>query len=288
MASLALFSVMCILIVAAAASPKMFGFETYLPNSLLVSCGTLIMRCSSIQLIAILVVGFAFVKVWRVLFSPLELVRPLHEVGYVPETKRSKRDVANDVRRKRKVGDLPPVFPNGWFRVLDSRQLKIGHVECVSMLGEHFAVFRGEDGVAYIVDAYCPHLGANLGVGGQVIGNRIQCPFHGWEFRGEDGKCVKIPYAEKTPDIAKTKSWPCLERNGTIMVWFHAENAEPTWLPEEIEEISNGSWTFRGRSEHSINAHVEVCFNFQITTPRSFTTRTDVVYTLIVFTLALL
>jgi len=59
------------------------------------------------------------------------------------------------------------------------------------------AVFRGDDGKAYVVDAYCPHLGANLGVGGRVVGGCIECPFHGWQFRGEDGKCVKIPYAEK-------------------------------------------------------------------------------------------
>lgn len=48
-----------------------------------------------------------------------------------------------------------------------------------------------------IVDAYCPHLGANLGVGGRVHGNCIECPFHGWQFDGETGQCVKIPYAEK-------------------------------------------------------------------------------------------
>lgn len=58
-------------------------------------------------------------------------------------------------------------------------------------------VFRGQDGKAYVMDAYCPHLGANLAVGGRVVGNCIECPFHGWQFRGEDGRCVRIPYAEK-------------------------------------------------------------------------------------------
>ncbi len=58
-------------------------------------------------------------------------------------------------------------------------------------------MFRGQDGKAYVVDAYCPHLGANLAVGGRVVGGCIECPFHGWQFRGADGKCVKIPYADK-------------------------------------------------------------------------------------------
>ncbi len=63
--------------------------------------------------------------------------------------------------------------------------------------GQQVAVFRGQDGKAYVVDAYCPHLGANLAVGGRVVGGCIECPFHGWQFRGADGKCVKIPYADK-------------------------------------------------------------------------------------------
>lgn len=58
-------------------------------------------------------------------------------------------------------------------------------------------MFRGQDGQAYVVDAYCPHLGASLAAGGRVVGNCIECPFHGWQFQGEDGKCTRIPYAEK-------------------------------------------------------------------------------------------
>lgn len=66
-----------------------------------------------------------------------------------------------------------------------------------SFPGEQLAVFRGQDGKAYVLDAYCPHLGANLAVGGRVVGSCIECPFHGWQFQGNDGKCVRVPYAEK-------------------------------------------------------------------------------------------
>ena len=59
-------------------------------------------------------------------------------------------------------------------------------------------MFRGEDGRAHVVDAYCPHLGANLGVGGTVKGSCIECPFHGWAFDGDTGKCTHIPYADKS------------------------------------------------------------------------------------------
>ena len=49
-----------------------------------------------------------------------------------------------------------------------------------------------------MLDAYCPHMGANIAVGGHVIGDCLECPFHGWQFRGSDGKVTKIPYADKS------------------------------------------------------------------------------------------
>lgn len=74
--------------------------------------------------------------VYRQLFSPLELLRTPDGVGYIPEAGRSKVQVANEVRRRRRVGDLPPVYPNGWYRVLDSKSLRRGEVKNVSVLGK--------------------------------------------------------------------------------------------------------------------------------------------------------
>jgi 3-ketosteroid 9alpha-monooxygenase subunit A len=57
------------------------------------------------------------------------------------------------------------------------------------MFGKDLVLFRGGDGALGLLDAYCPHLGAHLGVGGSVSADGcIQCPFHGWKF-GTDGKC---------------------------------------------------------------------------------------------------
>jgi len=33
-----------------------------------------------------------------------------------------------------------------------------------------------------VTHAFCPHMGAHLGMGGVVVGNSLQCPFHGWSF----------------------------------------------------------------------------------------------------------
>lgn len=64
--------------------------------------------------------------------------------------------------------------------------------------GENLVAWRGmESDQVHVADAYCPHNGAHLGVGGTVRGDCIQCPFHHWRYRGGDGKLVEIPYAER-------------------------------------------------------------------------------------------
>ena len=60
------------------------------------------------------------------------------------------------------------------------------------------------------------------------------------------------------PEIAKVKAWPTYEINGFIHIWYHAEQDDPWWWPEEMSEISSRLMTYRGRTEHHINAHIEV------------------------------
>ena len=44
-----------------------------------------------------------------------------------PITKgKTKKDIANMVRRKRLVGDIPPPYPNGWYELMRSEDLPIG------------------------------------------------------------------------------------------------------------------------------------------------------------------
>ncbi|XP_012939271.1 cholesterol 7-desaturase [Aplysia californica] len=195
--------------------------------------------------------------VWAVFFRPLNRVRKLGDIGYIPEGAYSTKETASMVQKRRKVGKIPPPYPNGWFGIMESFLLKKGEAKTVSMLGQNLAVFRDETGTAHVLDAYCPHMGANLAVGGRVLDGCIECPFHAWRFRGVDGKCVSIPYTEKIPDVARVKSWPVCERSGWIFMWHHAEGADPTWEIPRLEEVDSGAWVYRGRTEHHINAHIE-------------------------------
>lgn len=110
---------------------------------------------------------------------------------------KDKRVAINRLRKNRIPGtkDLPPPYPNGWYGVLESSSLKPGKSQYLSCLGQHFAIYRTESNKVFVLDAFCPHLGANLGIGGHVVGDNIECPFHRWSFRGSDGKCTNIPYS---------------------------------------------------------------------------------------------
>ena len=189
---------------------------------------------------------------------PLHYFRKLEDTGYIADGRHSLEVIAGNTRKRRQGGDLPPPFPNGWYFVVCSDELKIGEVQQVPLLGQLLAVFRGENGVAVVLDAYCPHLGANLAVGGRVVGCEIQCPFHGWKFNAE-GKCTEIPYADKVPEFAKTKSWISREINGQILVWFDAEGREP-WELMNVENVNTGKWKCRGKTEGFINAHIQASF----------------------------
>ena len=104
----------------------------------------------------------------------MDRFRPRADVGFefprgeLAQGLVSKKEVANEVRRRKRIGDLPPVYPNGWFTLLRSEELAVGATTSVNAIGQNFAVFRDEAGKVHILDAYCVHLGANLAVGGKV------------------------------------------------------------------------------------------------------------------------
>ncbi len=131
-------------------------------------------------------------------------------------------------------------YPNSWFVVAFSDELPAKGVMPLHYFGQELVLFRSEEGVARVLDAYCPHLGAHLAIGGVVEGERLRCPFHGWKFDGHSGQCAAVPFAAKIPPRASVRSWPVRETDGVIMVYHHAEGAAPTW---EVPSVHTDEWT---------------------------------------------
>ena len=73
--------------------------------------------------------------------------------------------------------------------------------------GRDLVLWRDEAGEFHLQDAFCPHLGAHLGVGGAVEDGCIRCPFHGWTFDGT-GACTNIPYSDRLNRKAHVRTYP--------------------------------------------------------------------------------
>src|SRR5450631_4910196 len=133
-----------------------------------------------------------------------------------------------------------PASPNGWFSVGAVADLAPGGVRPVLYFGRDLVLFRGEDEIARVFDAYCPHLGAHLGIGGRVCGDGISCPFHGWRFDGR-GQLAEVPGLDRKPR-ASVHVWPVCECNGRIFIWHHADGLPPSY--EVIGyRLNESNWT---------------------------------------------
>jgi nitrite reductase/ring-hydroxylating ferredoxin subunit len=139
----------------------------------------------------------------------------------------------------------PFPVPDGWFVVAESAELAPGDVKALYCFGRDLALYRTADGQPRVMDAHCRHLGAHLAVGGKVEGSCLRCPFHGWKFDGETGRCVDIPYGDvpAIPSQAHTHSYPTLERNHMIWAWYHAKGGEPFYDIPEVPEFHDPEWT---------------------------------------------
>jgi phenylpropionate dioxygenase-like ring-hydroxylating dioxygenase large terminal subunit len=139
---------------------------------------------------------------------------------------------------------FPFPVPNGWFIVSEASALLPGEVKAFHVFGTDVVLYRGEDGAPRMVDAYCAHLGAHLGVGGRVEGECIRCPFHGWLYDGDSGRCTEIPYGnmDRIPSQAKVRTYPCIERNRMIWAWHHLEEGEPFYEVPEVPEMNDPEW----------------------------------------------
>jgi hypothetical protein len=67
--------------------------------------------------------AYALYYLGQTLFSPVRHIRRNAEVGYITEENQQKMERANDVRRRRQTGDLPPVYPNGWYCIMPAHEL---------------------------------------------------------------------------------------------------------------------------------------------------------------------
>lgn len=114
-------------------------------------------------------------------------------------------------------------WPASWYPVSTTKNLPNGSVQ-VHQLGSHeLVVARSESGVAFALDAYCPHMGAHL-LHACVIGESLQCPLHHWRLPASGGAA-----GSDRPH----RSWPVRELMGIVYVGFTDDMQHLPALPGE-------------------------------------------------------
>jgi 3-ketosteroid 9alpha-monooxygenase subunit A len=123
--------------------------------------------------------------------------------------------------------------PTGWFMIGWSAEFPAGEVRPLQYFGEDLVAYRGDTGELHVLNAHCPHLGAHIGHGGTVVGDCVECPYHGWVW-GPDGTNRAIPYEDRPNPSKQIRSWPVLEQYDCVFLWHHPHGADPKWEMPDI------------------------------------------------------
>lgn len=117
------------------------------------------------------------------------------------------------------VTTLNPQYPTSWWGIGFSDEVRAGEVVPVKLLERDVILWRGSDGTLHCHSAICPHLGANIGYGGDVVGNAVRCPFHGHQYDGTGRACARVGNDSQAPKSLKLRTYDVREHFGTIFVW---------------------------------------------------------------------
>jgi phenylpropionate dioxygenase-like ring-hydroxylating dioxygenase large terminal subunit len=117
-----------------------------------------------------------------------------------------------------------PTYPASWYFVTESRALERSP-HAIHVAGERVVVFRTQSGEAKALAASCPHMGAPLDRG-SVVGERLRCAFHGWQFDGA-GRCSE--------SHARARIFATAERYGGVFVYA---GERPLFALPEFEDES--------------------------------------------------
>jgi phenylpropionate dioxygenase-like ring-hydroxylating dioxygenase large terminal subunit len=153
-----------------------------------------------------------------------------------------------------KIFNNPNVVAKGWYFGCLSREVAMGKAKSIALCNQRIVLFRGEDEAVRALDAYCPHLGTDLGIG-RVEGNQIRCFFHHWAFDAT-GDCVDIPCQSAIPGHAKVRSYATAERYGVI--WIYPDRIASRDVAG-FDELENHAVTVSYDSPIERGCHHHIC-----------------------------
>lgn len=96
-----------------------------------------------------------------------------------------------------------------WIRIAKTDEVDVGKGIVVEVKDQCVAVFN-VDGAFHVIDNTCLHRGGPLGEG-DLDGEIVTCPWHGWEYNVTTGHCVNNP-------SSNLKSYQTVVEEGEIKI----------------------------------------------------------------------
>ena len=116
------------------------------------------------------------------------------------------------------------------------------------LLNEPLVFYRSENGSPVVLKDKCAHRHAPLSEG-RIIGNNIECPYHGLTY-DPSGNCVRIPGQAASPPGCFVKSYPAIERYKWIWVWMGDPKLADPKLIEDFYWMDDPNWRAKGELFH--------------------------------------
>ncbi|MEI7492759.1 MAG: aromatic ring-hydroxylating dioxygenase subunit alpha [Bacteroidota bacterium] len=155
------------------------------------------------------------------------------------------------------------MIPNQWYVILESREIKKNQLKGFTRFGEKIIAWRDNNGTLGVFRDRCPHRGIQLSKG-KIKDNRLQCPFHGFEY-DTSGQCTLIPAngkASQPPAYIRANAYPVREAHGFVYVWYTPDPAaakipsneslpEVPWFDDLDDSLVASSFTDLWKAHYS-------------------------------------
>ncbi|HEY9653588.1 MAG TPA: Rieske 2Fe-2S domain-containing protein, partial [Coleofasciculaceae cyanobacterium] len=94
------------------------------------------------------------------------------------------------------------INPNHWYVVARSTEVLSAPLGVI-LWNQAIVLYRDEQGNVYALEDRCPHRQVKLSHG-CVKGDRLQCSYHGWQFKS-NGECADVPYLAENQKLPNCK-----------------------------------------------------------------------------------
>lgn len=127
------------------------------------------------------------------------------------------------------------INPNHWYAIARSSEVSDRPLG-VTLWQQVIVVYRDRQGQVHALEDRCPHRQVKLSHG-QVVGDQLECAYHGWQFDGT-GRCVQVPYLAENQKLpgCLLRQYPVREQDGFIWLFpgdlVLADQMKPLALPE--------------------------------------------------------